>query len=174
MKKHIVLFALALLLAGNSVAAKHLLPVAFNKPTPAFGLDIKLTLGNKTYNAVMYTISYVATDKSAPGESRAMASGNSRRFDGTPTINTLYMTLKTEDVEQELLDWIFAATPTPKTGKIEVINGDKVIKTITFKLLTPTSYNEESYGVFKIAPKDKFFQPNTNFSMHFTEMSIRL
>ena len=165
MKKHIV-FTLVLLLPfflslkANSLTFSDL---SYASLADDEGFKARITLGGKTYDLLNYSLNFNGVDK---------VKLDAMPLNTTLNINILSVGIKTSKVDQELMDWILTSGGTPKDGQIVITNSEtgKVVKTITFTLLKPNTYNESFYNNNVIINSQS---TATSFNMHFDKVSIK-
>lgn len=142
MKKVLYLSVLLIVAASAVFAARH--PAKHTakavKNRLEEGTKIKLTLGDKTYDIQLYSLSAYYADKvnDKPKTTDAALSYYSS--------NSLSITLRTSKVDQALLDWMLSPEPQIKDARMVVYDGesDKVIRTLTFTGVRPGSYSENN------------------------------
>jgi len=165
MKKHIVFTLLLLLpffltLKANSSTIPGL---PYANLADDEGFKARITLGGKTYDLLNYSFSFNGVDKTKL---------DAMPLNTTLNINILSVGIKSSKVDQELMDWILTSGGTPKDGQIVITNSEtgKTVKTITFTLLRPNTYNESFYNNNAIINSQA---TATSFSMHFDKVSIK-
>jgi hypothetical protein len=95
---------------------------------------ITLKLGDKTYDIQTYNLSFRRNRNKEKTESASIDNYNT---------NTISITIRSNKLDQEFMDWLFAENQQPKDGQIIVYDADSgKTKTITFTGATTSSYNE--------------------------------